>query len=365
VNDTKDMPKTRQALLDECGRQGILQTVLKEAKASESVKPLAELMKYDELKALGGTEELRAVQKILVEALKSIYPDIRAPNEQVMPAANIGRTMQELKNSKAAEPGSRNVIVLNDNDNSCTATPLVAAAAVSNYQLNANQTSSAPDFDFRAILTSMAIPEYVEQNRNAFFLTDLTEQDQVKQLLKEKSEKDREAEMQIYSTLMGASSSGFNLAIVSGKNSKSETVHLYVLEDRECNRMVVVGPENISVQLAGALNKNNVLYLNKSDPATQEQIDKFMSEGTRARQTSKKLGKDAAEKLTSNLITAFGLATAVPDEFMTVNEQGAPMIKQGATLGKIFVRAAEEPSLYTQLVKKTAGKPATKAARAR
>src|SRR5690606_28005866 len=58
VNDTVGMPRTREALLKLCEENGIFPPEHKEAKLSPDMKPITDLLKYDSLKDLGGTEDL-------------------------------------------------------------------------------------------------------------------------------------------------------------------------------------------------------------------------------------------------------------------------------------------------------------------
>ena len=340
INVTKDMPLTRAALIDECKANGIMPEVYQEARPSDAVKPLSDLMKYDELRDMGGTDELRAMQGVVMMALRSRYADLTASDDQIVPLENLGRAMQSLREAK--ETTTKQFIVPNDDLNLVKAQPIIAAEAISSYtELDGPAREGV---DFRSVLAAMAIPDYAEQNRGNIWPNDLMEMlERSGEPLPDEADT---AEMEIYNMLMGKSGNGFNLGIASAVNTAGDPVYLYILEDKEAGQTLVIGPEKISVQLDSVLRRNGVSYLIKSDEKTGEKIDEFLTEGTRGRQKNGSIPKGTSNDVTESLINAFGRVSAFPEKYVK-----GDVIIEGTTLGSIIVDADDAPVVYTRFVK--------------
>lgn len=348
VNVTKDMPKTRAALLTICTEKGIVSEVFKEGRASDSVKELSDLMKYDELKDLGGTDETRAVRDVIMVALKAIDPKIVESDESVVPLRNLATILQTLKAEEETKSKNKakikKVITVNDDIDRVKAEPLVMVEAVSNYT-EASGGEDGESMDYRAVLAAMALPDYADKNREKLWLHDLIP------YLKQAEAAVPEGDDPVFNTLTGKSENGFHLAIAAATNEKKEPVYLYVLEDKKGEKAVIVGPETIPEPLRSALEKNGVEYLVKTDSGTKKKIDDFLTEGTRNRQNEGQIAKGTSNTVTESLIAAFGYVSEFPQKYLKV-ENGETKVKENTTLGAIIVDADSEPAMYTRFVKK-------------
>jgi hypothetical protein len=347
INVTKDMPQVRKALIRECKDNHIIQEAFREAQASEEKlenMPISRLMKYDALKDIGGTDELRAIQSVVIMALRARYEGLEAPDDQLVPLETLGRVMKafeaESKFNEAAGAETSEVIIPNDNLDQVAGQPVIAAQAVHSYNAGAAQDL----MDFRFVLSAMAMPDYAEQNREKIWLEDLMDVLSKNDQLPSQME---ESELEIYNTLMGKSKYGFNLAIASAADAEGKPAYLYVLEDKIGGQTLIVGPEKIPAQLDTVLHKNNVTYLVKSDNATKDKINKFLEDATRSRQ-DQMMPQATSNEVTETLINAFGRVSEVPEKY--INKEGN--IISETSFGSIIVDAQEAPSLYTQFVRK-------------
>ncbi|MEZ0223625.1 MAG: hypothetical protein ACAH83_03660 [Alphaproteobacteria bacterium] len=344
ANDTIGMPLTNAALITLCETNGIFPPNLKEAKPSKESKPLSDLLKYDPLKDLGGTEELSEIRGILMACLKNQNPGLKKEDDYVIPLDALGRAMKELK--EKAVP-TRPFVVPNEDLSLVTKDPILMGQALPNYMLDDPMKSPQYNLvDFRTALAALAVPEYAKENRSHIWPVELDDflPDEVK---KEAAQDKTQAEA--LNAIKGKSGIGFDLMVVSAVNGKKEQVFLYVIEDKLQNKVMVVGPEEISKPLQSELAKNGVQYVVKSDEGSVTTVNEFLADGAKYRGTIGKLIQGNTQNVIEGLIKAFSAlceladveAGASPDQ-MTVNK--------GSTLGLVIHRSKSRPVVFTSIV---------------
>ncbi|MBI1215458.1 MAG: hypothetical protein GC185_06545 [Alphaproteobacteria bacterium] len=347
VNDTIGMPRTRAALLTLCENNGIFAPEFKEGKESKSVKPLPELLKYDGLKDLGGTDELMELRGVLMACLKSQYKNLKQSDDNVIPLENLGRALQELKGQKEESPQA--YIVPNDDLNNVNGTPLLSGRALPIYDLEDPENSDEYTLvDFRAALAGLAVPEYADENRKRIWPVSLHE------FVTERPTEP--ADIEAFNTLEGKSEVGFNITVLAAADSKKNPAYLFLIEDRVQlgdtmrQKLMVVGPEDISPQLQSELTKNGVSYVVKSDKGTEQKINDFLAEGARIRGEEGKLAGDT-EKVIEGLIKAFSAVCELSDTEQNETNPSQMIVGKGTTLGHVIHNTTSTPSVYTSIVK--------------
>ena len=345
ANDTIGMPLVNAALITLCETNGIFPPNLKEAKPSKDAKPLTELLKYDPLKDLGGTEELQEVRGVLMACLKNQNPTLKQEDEFVIPLQALGMAMKELKDQ--GNPSTKSFVLPNEDLRSVTGTPLIVGQALPNYiDDDASKSKTYRLVDFRTALAALAVPEYAKENRAHIWPVDLD--DYLPDEVKQEAAKDK-SQAEAMNTVKGKSQIGFDLVVLATTNAKKETVYLYVIDDKLREKMMVVGPEAISAPLQSELAKNGVQYVVKSDEGSVTQINEFLAEGAKHRGNTGKLVQGNTQNVIEGLIKAFSAlceltdteAGASPDQ-MTVNK--------GATLGLVMYKSKSKPAVFTSIV---------------
>ncbi len=337
ANSTIGMPNTAAALMTLHEENGFFPPNYKEAKRSNSIKSVADLLKYDPLKDVGGTEELRELRSLLMAGLRSRYPDIQSSEDAVIPLEKLGVAVKEMAEKRVDTPKS--FILPNDDLNTVNGAPLIDGRALPRYALDeaaANERELVLA-DFRTVLAALALPDYAEKNRARIWPVDIE-----KYTRRPEGADEREA----FNNIQGKSESGFDLNVLAaGKDGSTEPVYLYLLEDKFRKQMIVVGSEDIGIQLKSDLIKSGVSYMVKDDEATEGKINEFLSEGVRMRvEAGKPINQE--ENLIETLIYAFSTLCELP-----VNEAGEIDIGSGYTFGKILQLNNSEPSTYTSIFK--------------
>jgi hypothetical protein len=352
VNDTIGMPNTRAALLKLCEQNGITAPDLKEGKDSKSVKPLAELLKYDALKDLGGTDELLELRGVLMATLKSQYKNLQQSDDNVIPLENLGRALQELKEQKEESPQA--YIVPNNDLNNVNGTPLVSGRAMPVYDLeDAGASDEYSLVDFRSALAGLAVPEYSAENRKRIWPVSLHE------FVAEQPTDP--SDIEVFNTLEGKSSMGFNIAVLATADSKEDPAYLFLIEDKVQlgdnmrQKLMVVGPEEISPQLQSELTKNGVFYVVKSDEGSVKKINDFLADGARVRGEEGKLAGDT-EKVIEGLIKAFSAVCELENLDQSESDPSQMLVSKGSTLGQVIHNSKAAPSVYTSIVRPKQGR---------
>lgn len=351
ANDTISMPLTNAALITLCETNGIFPPNLKEAKPSKDITPLSDLLKYDPLKDLGGTEELSEIRSVLMACLKNQNPNLKKEDDYVIPLDALGRAMKELKEQKIP---AKSFVVPNEDLGTVTKEPIRMGEALPNYLLPDPAGSKSYDLvDFRTALAALAVPEYGKENLSHIWPVELD--DYLPDEVKKEAAQDK-SQAEALNTVKGKSAIGFDLIVVSALNAKKEQVFMYVIEDKLQHKVMVVGPEEISKPLQSELAKNGVQYVVKGDEGSVTTVNEFLADGAKYRGTVGKLIQGNTQNVIEGLIKAFSAlceladveAGASPDQ-MTVNK--------GSTLGLVIHRSKSTPVVYTSIVTpKTAGK---------
>ncbi|MDE1153981.1 MAG: hypothetical protein PW788_15730 [Micavibrio sp.] len=355
ANDTIGMPLTRAALLKIAEENGILPSELKEAKASDSIRSIAELLKYDDLKDLGGTDELISVRNVLMACLKSQWPNLRQQDENVIPLAALGRALREIDEQR--DPSPKSFIIPNDDIDSVNGSPLLVGRAVPVYdEYDPTESGEYQFVDFRSVLASLVVPEYSEGNRKLVW--------PVEMLDRMADDGDDQSggsvdllEQEAYKIAMGESKLGFNLSILKAVDAQKENVFLFVVEDKahldktntDWHKYLIIGPEAIAPQLQAELAKQGVSYLVKSEESSVQRINEFLAEGARVRGEDGQLASGNTQEVIEGLIKAFSAICEL--EVEAGNDPDQALIKEGSTLGQVIHNAKAEPAVFTSIVK--------------
>lgn len=342
VNDTVGMPQSRAILIGLCEQNGIFPPDHKEAKPSPTIKPLPDLMKYDSLKDLGGTEDLLEVRNVLMANLRGVYGNMEGDDNFIIPLENLGRALKTLQSSKDSSPLA--FILPNDDLNKVNGEPMIEGQALPNYILeDASLSKEYILADFRSALAALAVPEYGGQNRARVWPEEL-----MKHVVENPTDP---AGIEAYNTLLGKSKVGFDLTILAAAGSDKEETYLYVIEDKVCNQMMVVGPEAVSTQLKSALSKNGINYVVKEDEASIQRINDFLAEGAKVRGEKGQLVSGNTQQVIEGLIKAFSCLCEIADVSQSETDPDQMTVDKGSTLGKIIHRTSGRPAVYTNIVK--------------
>lgn len=342
VNDTVGMPNTRAALIGLCEQNGIFPPDHKEAKLSPTMKPIPELLKYDSLKDLGGTEDLLEVRNVLMANLRGVYGNMQGDDNYIIPLENLGRALKTLQS--AGDHSPKAFVLPNDDLNKVNGEPMIEGRALPNYELEDAATSK--DYilaDFRSALAALAVPEYGGQNRARVWPVELME------YVDEKPTDP--ADIEAFNTLQGKSKVGFDLTILAAADSAKKESYLYVIEDKVRDQMMVVGPEDVSTQLKSALSKNGINYVVKEDPASISRINDFLADGAKVRGEKGQLVSGNTQQVIESLIKAFSALCEIADVTQSDNDPNQMTVDKGCTLGQIIHRAESRPTVYTNIVK--------------
>ncbi len=342
VNDTVNMPRTRAALIGLCEQNGIFPPDHKEAKLSPTMKPLPDLLKYDRLKDLGGSEELLEVRNVLMANLRGVYKNMQGDDDFIIPLENLGRALKALQASGDASPKS--FVLPNDDLNKVNGEPMIAGKALPNYELE--DAANSKEYilaDFRSALAALAVPEYSGQNRSRVWPAELM--DFVADTPTDP------ADVEAFNTLQGKSKVGFDLTILAAAGSDKQEAYLYVIEDKVRDQMMVVGPEDVAPQLKSALSKNGISYVVKEDESSIQRINDFLADGAKVRGEKGQLVSGNTQQVIEGLIKAFSALCEIADVEQSDNDPNQMTVNKGSTLGQVIHRSTSRPAVFTNIVK--------------
>jgi len=343
VNDTVGMPITCATLIALCEQNGIFPPDFKEAKLSDNKKPIAELLKYDSLKDLGGTDELLEIRAVLMANLKSVYGNIQKEDDFVIPLENLGRAINSMKTTADSAPKA--FVLPNDDLNQVNGKPLLEGEAVPSYDMDESRIEPGGSHtlvDYRSVLAALAVPAYAGQNRARIWPDELLE------CIDESEHPKAEEDIEAYNSLQGRSRIGFDLTVLATGDSKQEKSYMYVLEDKQRDRMIVIGTEDVPAQLKSSLTKNGVQYIVRGDEAAIAAINEFVSDGAKVRGDAGALQTGQTQNVIEGLIKAFSAVCELRD---VKSEGGQMKVKKGSTLGQIIHSDHAPPKVYTNIIK--------------
>lgn len=343
VNDTVGMPVTGATLIALCEQNGIFPPDYKEAKLSGDKKPIADLLKYDSLKDLGGTDELLEIRGVLMANLRGVYGNIQKQDEFVIPLENLGRAINGMKS--AADSGAKTLVLPNDDLNAVNGAPLLKGEAVPSYDMDDSRVEPGGSdklVDYRSVLAALAVPAYAEHNRARIWPDELLE------CIDESEHPKAEDDIEAYNSIQGRSRMGFDLTVLAVGDTKEQKSYMYVLEDKRRNQMIVIGTEDVSPQLKSALTKNGVQYVVRGDDAAIGAINEFVSTGAKVRGDTDELKNGQTQNLIEGLIKAFSAVCELRD---VKSEDGQMKVKKGSTLGQIIHSDHAPPKVYTNIIK--------------
>jgi hypothetical protein len=349
VNATVGMKKTRGALMKLAKDNGITPEDFKEALPSDDIKPLSQLLKFDENPEVAGSEELQALRTIATAAIRAQFKNIRQSDEGIIPMVSLIRAVKELDAQKETNPHT--VIVPNDDVNTIGASPLVAAQAIPVFDLPEDD-SAFELMDFRAVLGALVAPKYMEENRERFWPVGFTER------LDNPPDMANPEKVEPYNIGEGKGKWGFNLTVLNATNEKQEQVYLWLIEDKvrldktatDWHRYMLVGPEAISPDLEAQLAKGGVQYVVKDDASTAEAVNSFLVEGARVRGEDNKMAVADAKEVTEMIVKAFAVQCPLP-RVMPGTDPNEQIIPEDATLGDMIHEAKEAPAVFTSIMK--------------
>lgn len=302
INDMRTMPKAREALLALCALEGITAgTGLKEAKKSDQMKYLDDLLKYDPLKSkgLGNSDELMPVRDAVLIALKSVFPDMKIDRDKI-PLENIAKSVQAVRKTVAAN--KKAIMIVNTNIEDVIAEPVTTAIAVPLYRQSDDilkevfSDASAKLVTKEELLSTLAFADgsSIGEVLNRLGTPDLNDS------LDEESRKSSDNEVR--NLLSGTSASGYTLTFVEVADNKGDNQFLTILQSSKTNKALIIGDGIISDQLNSTLRRNNVFYVDRSDKSTISVVP------TPACPTGQRL--KCAETIESIIDTELGLKTA-------------------------------------------------------
>lgn len=343
ANDTVGMPFTGAALISICEQNGVLAPDHKEAKESSSKRPIAELLKYDNLKDLGGTDELLEIRNVLMANLRSVYGNIQKADDFVIPLESLGRAVTSMQSVANSAPKA--FVLPNDDINKVNGTPLTEGLAVPSYDMDdtiVEPGGSHTLVDYRSVLSALAVPAYASQNRARIWPDELLE------CIDESEHPKAEEDIEAYNSLQGRSRIGFDLTVLAVGNSQQEKDYMYLLEDKKRNQMIIIGNEDVTPQLKSALTKNGIQYVVRGDEAASNAINEFVSDGAKVRGDNGTLQSGQTQSVIEGLIKAFSAVCELRDIKM---DNGQMKVKKGSTLGQIMHSDHAPPKVYTNIIK--------------
>lgn len=375
VNFTVGMKKTRAALIGLAKANGITPPDFKEAQVSDTVKTLAELLKYDQHPDAGGSEHLLSIRSVLLTAIRSQSKNknLRQPDDVVLPMPALARAVAEMESRKDETPFT--FVVPNNDLDTVQAKPLLAAQALPIYELTHPETSDEFNLvDFRDVLASLVVPQFGEKNRQHMWPVELLElldkppkhklHEDGTVVLDDKGEP--VPDLEPYHILEGHGEWGINFVILRSANKQGDPVNLWVIEDKttlqkaadpakaEHHRFMIVGPEAIPPELEVALAKNNVTYIVKSDPGMKKTVNEFLIEGARIRGVDGQIDPEAAEEVTEAIVKSYAVTHSLPPAPPGTEHLAGkgPVIGPEATLGEFIEQSkdSDRPAVFVSIV---------------
>jgi len=349
VNATVGMNKTRAALMKLAKDNGIVGDDFKEALPSDEIKPLSQLLKFEENVEVAGSAELQALRSIATAAIRAQWKNVRQSDEGIIPMVSLVRAVKELEEQRKASPHT--VIVPNDDVNTVSKQPLLAAEAIPVYDLPEDD-SAFELVDYRAVLAAMVAPKYMDENRERFWPVGFTER------LDNPPDMTQPDKVEPYNIGEGKGKWGFNLTVLNAKDEKGQQVYLWLVEDKvhldktdqDWHRYMLVGPAPISPDLESQLAKGGVTYAVKDDPKTVEAVNAFLVEGARVRGEDNKMAVADAREVTEMIVKAFAVQCPLP-RVMPGTDPNEQIIPEDATLGAMIHEAKEAPAVFTSIMK--------------
>ncbi|MDD9900146.1 MAG: hypothetical protein OXT65_04135, partial [Alphaproteobacteria bacterium] len=259
MNATVGMPNTRSALLTIAQQYGVTKRELSEAKESNEVKPLAELLRFgDGLDEFGGKEYLEEVREILLAAMAQMQSDeFDANPDQIMPLRNVGMALRTVQESQDFSQFT----IPNENLEDTAKVPVIPGGA---RIISGNVPDDLELVDYRAVVAGLALPrELGSDNLNSLWIDDSSTFLPADDELDDDEKKYMEA---IRETIERKSPLKIHFSVVSVANKDDEgnitPDVLLVLEDadQEEGGTVIVGPSGITDTVKGALSKNKITY---------------------------------------------------------------------------------------------------------
>lgn len=347
ANATVDMPLTAAALVTLWETNGVFPSELKEAKQSQNAMCISDLLKYDEIsnEGLGDTDDLEKKRDVLLAAIKSMNPGIKATPEQVIPLKNLALAVKALAGEK--DESAHGIVLPNEDLDSVSGNPVVAGAALPLYDLQDPMNDADHKLvDFRTALAALAMPGYAEKNREHIWPVELLES------IPDDAKPDENDIRDIYDPLRGKSAYGFDICILGAAGKKDDDMSfLYVLEDKERDEMIIAGPEAIDPELSAVLGKSGITYVVKDDDTTASKINEFMKKGNIVRFESGKIKEEEdVFKEHQGLLLAFSAICRLgPDNAASEGEDEIP---QGMNIGEFIHQAKATPNVFTSVVKR-------------
>lgn len=336
ANDAAGMPATAAALLTICEESGVIRPVMHDAQPGGK-RYIDELLHFDTLKDLGGTEDLLLIRNILVSTLKSRYgSSIQASDNEILPLENLGHAVTRFRDEVAPSLGEKDIVMPASDLDNIEEAPLVQGQAATVYADDEDAFAGVENLaDFRLVLAAMALPEYGAQNRHAIWPRDIGDGS------------DSGLEEEAIRMLKGESDSGFDINILSvglEKDGGMAEGFIYVIDDKLRGEMIAVGPADIPSAMNAALSKSGVHYVLKDDPASVEAVNGFLRDGARTRQRSGALEGGQAHKIVEGLLSAFSAVCNMP-EFV---EEG--QVPTEVTMGQAIHKAGT-PLVFTRMTR--------------
>lgn len=174
--------------------------------------------------------------------------------------------------------------------------------------------------DFRTVLQALADPATHDSNRNAIFPPS-----------GDKPSTGVTAAFQYVTDITaGKSSFGFNITVLTASHGLNPA-HLYVVEDKHRDKMMIAGPTDIPSILKAALQRRGISYVCQKDPECASSVNNFLAEGAKWRGERGMLIIGNTQNVIESLLNAL-------DRYCPVN-WGQPSAARGMTLGKAISEA--------------------------
>lgn len=218
----------------------------------------------------------------------------------------------------------------------------ITGRALPNY-MEEEDTKPANLVDVAAVLKALAAPGIARSNRKSIYPYEL--EDYLPDEWKGKNIDRWERESM--DMIEGKSKVGLGLTILKAAGADGKETYLYVLDDQERQKIMVLGAADVGKPFADQLARNGVVYARKSDPASIKKINDFVADCARYRGSpSTAMAQMNTQNVIENFIRSFSALCEIQDE------PGG--IMSGSTLGSILHANKGKPTVYTSIVKPSA-----------
>lgn len=258
-----------EALMNQAETCGLKKATLQEGAASNH-KTIEELLNINPYTSQDHSTQIQVLQGLIAERIRQIDPEVKAGNEQIIPASHIRRALDELSEKQLA---SHHFIVANNDAETVEQSPFIFAdhldaigETTEDYLegVSAAELISKDDF-----ITSLVAPKLRDHNTTALWTTALSTHADLPNV-------DNPA-VQMAENRHESGVAVTSVQVASNDAEQVETYHL--VRNEKSENLLIVGPA-MSDYLVSELAKCNIKFIDIAEENARGHIDSTLDEYT-------------------------------------------------------------------------------------